>query len=210
MPRQLGSWAIFGDVSGQVTESPNNPVATVAMVAVATEIVAGLRRRLAGRRKWKHGGLPGFVAVRPLIVSNRLPVGVLQVHADAPEAWQRYFDQARDVLVRTRPVLKGEPPFMRGDTSLRMMLSGQGFAHLAASILARKRGADGAMPPGGVVLRLVVDSDIRDAESRRLFGQWLENWAQQSLLRDTFSIELELSVQSRPNRTSRSSCCLTT
>ena len=65
----LGSWVLFSDLSGRVSESIDDPVITSATVAVPCELVrlvrTAVRRRIPV--EWKYGKLDGLAEVADLI-----------------------------------------------------------------------------------------------------------------------------------------------
>lgn len=95
--RHVGSWAIFCDIAGQVSQSPNNPVVTAVAVAVGREVVAQVRKRLVAAFegnpvKWRRGKLPGLRKVMGLTTSSGLSLAVLQLHR-ADGHWARFYQQ---------------------------------------------------------------------------------------------------------------------
>jgi hypothetical protein len=98
--RQLGSWTLFCDIAGQMSEKSDSTVVTLAAVAVPREVVSTARRKLAKAFddqpvKWRTGRLEGLQHIAELIVSLRLPAAVTQIHRGDSATWVRFFDQAR-------------------------------------------------------------------------------------------------------------------
>jgi hypothetical protein len=97
-PLDLGSWTMLADIGGQVSESPANPVVTVAAVALRGETQDSVRRKLINRFaaepvKWKRGGLPGLRHVTQLCSTYSARVLVVQVHRES-DRWRRFYEQA--------------------------------------------------------------------------------------------------------------------
>jgi hypothetical protein len=191
--RQLGSWVIYSDVSGQVSEAPKNPLQTVAAVAIPVELERQTRSRLLRAFdgepvKWKKGGLPGFAKAATLIRTLSLPVYVLHVHANRPEVWATWFEDARRFQAEAAPrVERRRMPYLDGDTALRMRLFSVAFAKLAGYLLRTRRDPN-ERTSASVEFRLVVDADIRDDKSRRFFEESTVDWAKRSDLIEAFSI----------------------
>jgi hypothetical protein len=191
--RQLGSWYMCSDVSGRVSESPNNPLQTVAVVAIPPELERQARGRLVKAFdgepvKWKKGGLVGWAKAATLIRTLNLPVHVLHVHADKPELWATWFEDARRFQAEAAPRVRGRRmPYLNGDTALRMLLFSRAFARIGGALLRTRRGPR-EQTPASVDLRLVVDEDIKDDPSRRFFEESIVDWAKRSDLIEVFAI----------------------
>jgi hypothetical protein len=180
----LGSWAIFCDIAGQVSESPANPVVTTAAVGVPSDVCETLRRRLVrafggAAVKWKHGKLEGLRLLQKAAAPYHYRAAVLDLYREA-ESWTRFYRQAAEFRDRARADTGKRLWYLDGNEVMRMLLMGEGFSQLIGRLLRSRH-------PWGdreatLDLVLVVDTDIREAESRAQFSMTLEQWAKESRL----------------------------
>jgi hypothetical protein len=96
----LGVGTIFCDVAGWVQENPDNPIVTIAAVAMPPERVKKRRAELINSfehapLKWKKGGLRGWERITPILVRPEVHVAVSQVHR-AGAAWEQFYIQGRE------------------------------------------------------------------------------------------------------------------
>ena len=124
-PRQLGSWTLFCDIAGQMSETSDATVVTLASVAVPRDLVSLARSKLAkafGERplKWKTGRLAGMQHAVEVIVWLGLPVAISQIHRGDSVTWVRFFDQARAFNAQAEKKVGGREPYLEPDAALRM------------------------------------------------------------------------------------------
>ncbi len=192
---QIGSWTLLCDIAGQVSKEPDNPIVTVASVGIAREAVSHVRRRLlrafnGAPVKWKHGKLDGFARAANLIVSYHLPVVVWHLHRGDIKQWSRFFEQAMAFGQEAEGRVGRRPPYVTGNTTMRMHMLARGFAKLTRRILDER-------PIWGtraltLQLELIADSDLPAGESTELFCGWLEEWAQHTRLISERNIQPEV------------------
>lgn len=189
--RHLGSWSIFCDIAGQVSESPNNPIVTVAAVAVPPEQLKPLRHTLVNRfcgkpEKWKNGKLSGLETVRSLLVKFNLPVVAGTNYVGDQPRWQEFFRDADTFCAADERRRGKEETYLKGHTTLRMRLLCQGFARLVRELLGQR-----LFRPVGeaqIALDFVADNDLTVLADQALFCETLIDWAENSRLTWDFDI----------------------
>ena len=185
----LGAWTIFCDIAGHVSENPDNPIVTVAAVAVPPERIGHVRKRLLRAfdqtpMKWKKGGLDGWSSVAHVITRFDLPVAVSQLHRSG-EAWTRFFAQARTCLEAAGERLVNKSAFTP-DNVVRMLLLSRGFSGLTGRLI-RSRYPWGALP-ATIDIEEVADSDLKGPEAEELFKTSIAQWPDNSRLRGEFNV----------------------
>jgi hypothetical protein len=128
---------------------------------------------------WKVGGPTGLTRIVQLATSYPLQIAVLQIHRD-PDRWARFYAQATKFRATAREELGKPLWYLDGSEVLRMFLMGEAFAHAVGRLLR-------ARYPWGerhatVELELVVDTDLREAETREQFKWALLDWTKNSRL----------------------------
>lgn len=190
----LGSWSVFCDIAGQVSQSPANPVVTVAAVGIAAEVVHDARRRLLRRFdgrtvKWKSGAAAGFAQIAALATTLRTPICIYQVHSDGTR-WAEFYRQALSFHQEAKEKTGKPLAFLDGDEVMRMSLFGEVFAELVGRLLrARQPWPD---VPATIDLQLIVDTDLRSAETREHFKWALLEWARTSRVRTELGVSLNM------------------
>ncbi len=81
----LGAWTIFCDIAGWVQENPDNPIVTIAAVAMPPETVKKWRAQVLeafvhAPVKWKAGGVEGWNRILPITTKRDVHVAISQVH----------------------------------------------------------------------------------------------------------------------------------
>jgi len=193
----LGAWTIFCDIAGQVSESPDNPIVTVAAVGVAREVLRQIRGRLVRSfngtpTKWKRGGLSGAARIAALTVAYRLPTAVAQCHRST-EKWSRFYTQATKFRSKARMDLDKPLGYLDGNEVMRMYLMGQGFSQLVGRLLKDRH-------PWGdrratLDLEVVIDTDMHEAETRQQFKEALQEWAVKSRLHEELEVEPSITCE---------------
>jgi hypothetical protein len=196
---QIGSWAIFGDVAGQMSELSDAPVMSLVGVAVARDVVASARKRLArgfeGKpEKWKTGRLAGLKQVTGLVVSSQFPVVVSHIHKGEPAHWARFFEQGRAFMAEAERKLGDRLPYLEVDATLRMHLLSSVVAKMVGRILAA-RNPWNRDKLTMLELEVVLDTDIPNPEARAWYTTWMEReWSQQSRVNSELNIRLKVTA----------------
>jgi hypothetical protein len=175
---------MLADIGGQVSASPANPVVTVAAVAISSESRDSVRRRLVSRFdtepvKWKRGRLEGLRHVVQLCATYSARVMVIQVRRDS-ERWTRFYEQAMTFKTEARDRTGRTLAYLDGDEVMRMFLFGTAFAELTGRLLRARH-------PWGdrhatINIDLVVDTDLKEGESRDHFLWTLQEWTRSTAL----------------------------
>lgn len=187
----LGTWTIFCDIAGWVQESPDNPIVTIAAVAMPPERVKKRRVELLKAfdgepAKWKKGGLVGWERAVNVILRPDVHVGVSQIHRVGP-AWGQFYAQAKDVLEIAKRRLEGKAAFLAPDNVMRMLLLSKGFAGLSGRMLSARH--PWGPRPATIRMEIVADSDLKGEEAENLFRRGLEEWPSVSELSKVLNVE---------------------
>lgn len=184
----LGSWGLYCDLSGRVRETVDNPVVTIAAVAISVDVTRPLRTRvrraLPGENaKWKYGELAGLRKVADLISTFQIQVAIDQLHIADRARWRRYFEEGKRFLQEA-----SEPiPFAEPGMTLRMRLLGGAVATLSGRVM-RSRYRD-EVEESTIQIKIVVDTDFRDTETEEQFRESFFAWAPKSRLRVELGIQ---------------------
>ncbi len=198
----LGTWSVFCDIAGRVSEVLENPIITVVAVGVSGRVVGTTRRRLLasfGRKpkKWRDGRLPGLRRVVDFIVAGHLPVIVYQLHLSDPARWRLYFAKGKAFSAVARA--RGEDlPFLDPDLQYRMQLLSSGFSIWIGRVLRTRHFPWSRRGDVVLDLSLVADKELRGKVTETFMEHSFADWNQTSRLR------AELGVQPRSTF-----CCAT-
>jgi hypothetical protein len=184
-PIDLGSWTIFSDIAGQVSERVDNPIVTIAAVAVARADIGEARRQLVAGfggqpRKWRDGRVTGFANIARVATDFQIRTAAWQLYRQS-EQWRQFYEQAQ-VFHEEATSRSGERlTFLKGDDSMRMFLFIRASDHLVGNLLkARYPWAPAAAT---IDIEYVVDSDFKTCETRALFQWATTQWAETTALR---------------------------
>lgn len=183
--KSAGSWTIVCDVAGRVTRSDaGNQFVTVAAVAIPREVRDQVRGRLvrafAGApAKWSAAGLPGLT--RAVAVVSRYPLSVLIRKVHRAEAWAKFWQDGDDFGKRMEALVGERTRYLGSDAILKTILFIGAFGAMTGVLLAMKRVRVPDVAPSperriGVEFAMINDMDIEDAETRRLFASYVEEW----------------------------------
>lgn len=208
----LGAWTIFCDIAGWVQENPDNPIVTIAAVAMPPETVKKRRAQVLeafahAPVKWKAGGVEGWNRILPITTKRDVHVAISQVHR-AGTPWGQFYDQAKAFLDDAEPRLKGRPVYLTADNIMRILLLSKGFAGLIGRVV-RARYPWGSRP-ARLHMDIVADSELKGPEAEKVWREAIEEWPSRSRL----SVELGFGRRhergSRQRSASRSCCFQTT
>jgi hypothetical protein len=103
------------------------------------------------------------------------------------EKWARFYTQAREFRNNAQMEIDKPLAYLNGDEVMRMYLMGQGFAQLVGRLLRARHPWRGRRAT--LDLELVVDTDMRAAETREQFKEALQEWTVTSHLHEELGVE---------------------
>jgi len=188
----LGSWAFFCDLSGHVQERFDNPIVTTAAIAVPQELLSALRTQVGDAfpgndTKWKYGKLDGFRTARELIVGHQLPFAVSVTFIADPTKWQSYFANGKDFCAKAAALSGESLVFATPDLTLRMRFLAKAIAALVGRVLRTRQ--SGRSELATVEIEVIVDTDLRNAETEAQFCESFHEWPLTSRLVSELGIQ---------------------
>lgn len=178
----VGSWTIVCDVAGRVTRGDvASPFVTVAAVALTPEVRDAVRGRIVrvfdGKpAKWSVAGHAGLSKVIALVSKYSLPVLIKKVHR--AEAWKKFWRDGDEFGKRMESLVGERTRYLASDAIMKTILFISAFGAMTGYLMAVRRVPEVARPDQrvGVEFTLINDMDIEDAETRRLFASYVEDW----------------------------------
>jgi hypothetical protein len=187
----LGSWAIFSDIAGWIRENPDNPIVTIAAVAIPPERVKKRRAQLleafdGAPVKWKKGGLTGWRRIAHVITKSEVHVAVSQVYR-VGEPWRQFYSQTNAFLSAAATRLGEVPVYLSADNNMRMTLLMKGFAALSGRLMRMRYPSTARQATFHA--DIVCDSDLKGAEAEAFWCRAVEEWpTKNSELLDVYGV----------------------